>query len=88
MCAVWGGDPHENPGCRPDDRASGLECAIRRKKPGADPKTVPPLSVIEISAPCVTDNVRRGKNLNVPQSSVTALHCEPPLSQVSICFKQ
>ena len=48
-------------GRRPNDRASGSGCGIRVKPPGADPKTVPSLSVIEISAPRVTDNVRRGK---------------------------
>ena len=35
------GYPHENPGRRPDDRASGLGCGIRRKTPGTDPRTGP-----------------------------------------------
>ena len=34
---VW--DPHENPGRRSNDRASGLGCGIRTKTPGAVPMT-------------------------------------------------
>ena len=30
---------HGNPGRRPDDRASGLGCGIRKKTPGTVPKT-------------------------------------------------
>ena len=37
--AVWGGHPHENPGRRPKNRASGLGCVIRMKTPGTVPTT-------------------------------------------------
>ena len=37
--AVWGGHPHENPGRRPKNRASGLGCGIRMKTPGTVPTT-------------------------------------------------
>ena len=37
---VW--DPHENPGRRPKNRASGLGCGIRMKTPGTVPMTGTP----------------------------------------------
>ena len=38
------------------------------KTPGADPKTVPPFSVVEISPLRVTDNVREGKKIMLAEA--------------------